>query len=823
MTLWQDIRLSARMLVKDRWYTAVAVLALGLGIGVNSTVFTFVNAVLLRGLPYADADRIMFLQSWDSSEGRDRAESVSFPDYEDWRAQQRSFGDVAAMRQGTMNVSDASRPPERTSGAYVSANAFGILGQPMRLGRDFSEADDRPGAPSVAILGYGVWQSRYGGDPNILGRTIRVNETPTVVVGIMPEGVKFPTNADMWQPLVNAPAMTTSPSGRPNEGRDRWRRSARTLGVFGRLRAGVGLPQARAEMSGIAERLAKQFPESNRHIGARVVTFNERYNGGPIRTVFLLLMGAVSFVLLIACANVANLLLARSAHRAREMAVRVSLGATRWMLVRQLLIESVMLGLVSGIFGLALSIVGVRLFDRAVSGVGKPYWIQFTIDGTVLAFLVVICVVTGILFGLAPALQVSRTNVNELLKETGRSGGTGVRARRFTSAMVIFEVALTIVLLVGAGLMVRSFLKLYSMELGINIDRLLISQMVLAEQKYPSPEERAIFIDRLVTRLSSMPGTAAGALTTNPPLTGGSQPRMEVDGRPAQDRTRAPRVTSVSVSDNYFEAVQMPVRRGRAFGLRDGTLGHEAAIVNERFVSQYFTNEDPIGRRIRLFPDDETLPAQVLTIVGVVPTVRQASLQDVDPDAVVFKPLRLDPPRGMAIVVRTLGEPGAAANVLRQAVRDVDPDQPLFNVQSMPEALAEARWPWRVFGAMFAIFAAIALVLSAVGIYAVTAYSVTQRTQEIGVRMAMGAQDGQVSWLILRRGLVHLSVGLVIGLLGSYFASRLLQGIIVQLRPGDPVTFAGITLLLLVVTVAACLLPARRAMRLDPVAALRAE
>jgi predicted permease len=823
MTLRQDIRFSARMLLKDRWYTAVAVLALGLGIGVNSTVFTFVNAVLLRGLPYPESQRIVYVEAWDSSDGQGRSESASFPDYQDWRAQQRSFEDLAAMRSGTMNVSDAARPAERTSGTYVSANAFRILRQPMRLGRDFTEADDRPGAPAVAIVGYGLWQTRYGGDESILGRTIRVNETPAVVVGVMPEGVKFPTNADMWQPLVHAPAMLTSPSGRPTEGKDRWRRSARTFGVFGRLRAGVSMAQAQAELSSIAAGLAKRYPDSNRNIGVRLITFNDRFNGGPIKTVFLLLMGAVSFVLLIACANVANLLLARSAQRAREMAVRVSLGATRWMLVRQLLVESVMLGLVSGAFGLLLSTAGVRLFDRAVSDVGKPYWIQFTIDGTVLAFLVAICVTTGILFGLAPALQVSRTNVNGLLKETGRSGGTGVRARRFTSAMVVFEVALTIVLLVGAGLMVRSFMKLYSMELGVPVDRLLVSAMVLAEQKYPTPVERALMHERLLTRLASVPGIVQGALTTNPPLGGGSEPRMEVDGRPAQDRARAPRVTSVSVSDNYFEALQLPLRRGRGFGSRDGTPGHDTAIVNERFVSQYFPNEDPVGRRIRLFPDDAAQPAQVVTIVGVVPTVRQRNVEEVDPDAVVYKPLRQDAPRGLSILVRTAGEPGTAASALRQAVRDVDSDQPLFNVRTMTESLARSRWPWRVFGSMFAIFALIALLLSSVGIYAVTAYSVTQRTQEIGVRIAMGARNGQVSWLILRRGLVHLALGLLIGLAASYFVSKLLQGIIVQVRPADPVTFSAITLLLLAVTIAACLLPSRRAMKLDPVVALRAE
>ena len=447
MSIWQDVKFSARMLFKDRWYTAVAILALGLGIGVNNTVFTFVNAVLLRGLPYPESDRIMHINSLNLAEGRNDM-PASYPDYEDWRAQQKSFADLAAFRGGTMNVSDSGHAAERAIGNYLTANAFRSLGQPLLLGRDFQEADDRPGAPSVAILGHSLWQNRYGGDPDIAGRTIRVNEVPTVVIGVMPEGVQFPSNAEMWLPMVQAPQMLTAPVARPDLGKDRWRRSARNLNVFGRLAPGVTLQQAQAEMDGIAKRLEQQYPDSNKGIGARVMSYNARFNGGPIRVVFLALMGAVAFVLLIACANVANLLLARSAQRAREMAVRVSLGATRWQLMRQLLVESVLLGCLSGTFGLLLSIAGVGLFDRAVTDVGKPYWIVFTMDTNVFLFLAAICVATGVLFGFAPALQISRTNINELLKETGRSGGAGIRARRLAGAMVVFEVALTIVLLV---------------------------------------------------------------------------------------------------------------------------------------------------------------------------------------------------------------------------------------------------------------------------------------------------------------------------------------------------------------------------------------
>jgi predicted permease len=821
MSIWQDVVISARMLVKDRWYTAVAVLALGLGIGLNSTVFTFVNAVLLRGLPYPDSERIMALNSTNLAERQNRI-PASYPDFEDWRAAQNSFEDLAASLGGTMNVSDGGRAPERLDGAWVSANAFRLLRQPVQLGRDFQDSDDDPGAPSVAIVGYNLWQNRYGGDLNIIGKAIRINEVPTVVIGVMPDGVEFPNNNQVWQPLVQAPSMLTAPAARPDLGKDRWRRNARMLNVFGRLRSGASRAQAQAEMDGIAKRLERQYPDTNKGIGARVVSFTEQVNGGPIRVVFLALMGAAGFVLLIACANVANLLLARSAQRAREMAVRVSLGATRWRLMRQLLVESVMLGFVAGAFGLLLAQAGVRLFDRAVADTGKPYWIVFTMDGTVVMFLVSICVATGVIFGFAPALQVSRSNTNELLKETGRSGGVGAKARRFSGAMVVFEVALTIVLLVGAGLMVRSFFKLYSMDLGFRTDGLLVSRLLLAEQKYPTADERRTFHDRLLSELKAIPGATSAALMSAPPLAGGGNPKLQIDGRTI-DRPRAPRVTTVQADGNYFETLQLPMRRGRAFRPSDGTPGHEVAVVNERFVALYFPDQDPIGRRIRLFEDDETRPEPWLTIVGVAPTVRQRSLEDVDPDPVVFTALRQDAPRFVSILVRTSGEAGAAIAAVRRAVQNVDPDQPVFNVRTMDEHLARARWPWRVFGSMFAILAAIALVLAAVGIYAVTSYSVAQRTQEIGVRVALGAHGSQVSWLILRRGLVQLGAGVTIGLLGSYLISGVLASVIVQVEPDDPVTFTGITVLLLAVTLAACLVPARRAVRLDPVVALRSE
>jgi putative ABC transport system permease protein len=804
--LWQDLRLAIRLLSKDKWYTAVAVLALGLGIGVNSTIFTFVNAVLIRGLPYEDSHRLMYINLTTPGEGQ-RLAGVSYPDFEEWRAQTRTFEDLAAQEAGTMNVSDAERPAERVFGSYMSANSFGLIGQQPLLGRNFLPGEDLPGAQAVAIIGYGLWQNRYGGDAAILGRTIRVNEIPARIVGVMPQGMKFPNTAEMWMPLV------------PDA--DAQKRSARTLGIFGRLRPGVTREQAQAEISTLAASIAQRFPETNKDYGAFVQPYNDRFNGGPIKLLFLSLMGAVALVLLIACANVANLLLARSAARAREMALRVSIGATRWRIIRQLMVESILLGCVAGVFGLALSYVGVRLFDDAVSSIQKPYWIVFTMDGTVFAFLAGICLLTGVLFGLAPALQVSRANVAELLKEGGRSGGAGARSHRFTSAMVIAEVAFTIVLLVAAGLMVRSYMKLEALELGFDTDSLLTGTIQLAEPKWNEPASRLRFQEQLVERVRTVPGvTTATAASGFPPI-GGALMRVEIEGRPVIERARAPQAIAISIGDDYFSALGVTLRRGRLFTGADGQPGSEVAIVSDRFIAQMFEGQDPIGRRFRLLADDRERPW--LTIVGVSPMLRHGDPQAIEPEPVIYQPFRQEPTRNVALMVRSAIAPDGIMGPIRAAVREVNADQPLYNLRSYENLLAEATWLWRVFGSLFAIFAAIALVLSAIGLYAVTAYSVTQRTQEIGVRMALGAGRGQVSWLILRRGLAQLAIGTAIGLVGAWFASGVLETLLVQMSAHDPVTFVAITALLLVITVAACLLPASRAMRVDPVVALRAE
>jgi putative ABC transport system permease protein len=810
MNLYQDLRYALRMLLKDPWFTTVAAVALGLGIGVNTTVFTFVNAVLIRGLPFERPDEIVFLATRDTT-GRDSDDGspASWQEFEDWRAKARSFSGLAAFRPLQMNVSDPEHPAERASGAAVSANAFALLGQQPFLGRDFAPGEDAAGAPPVVVIGYSIWKNRYNSDPGAIGRTLKINEVAYSIIGVMPEGMRFPTNADMWRPLLPPTAES---------------RHNRNVSVFGRLTPGVSWTQASAAMATISRELQTAYPEQNKNIEAWLMTFNERFNGGPIRLVFLSLLGAVGFVLLIACANVANLLLARSAYRAREMAVRTALGASRGRIVRQLLIESVMLASIGGLLGLALTSVGIRLFDAAVADVGKPYWIVFDLDLTVFGCFAVICLATGIVFGLAPALQVSKTNLNDLMKEGGRGQSGGVRARWLTSTLVVGELALTLALLTGAGLMARSFLKLYSLDLGFETAHVLTLRTQLVESKYPKPEQRQIFFDALQRRIRALPGVTNAALASSLPLGGTGQFKFEIEGQPVSDGPRRPRVSVVDAGPGYFETLGVTLQRGRAFSETDGTPGSEVIVINRRLATEFFATVEPLGRRIRLMQGPkEDQPGPWLTIVGVSPTIRQGEVQALEPAAVLYKPSRMSASLDSAMIVRTVAGPESMMAAVREAAKALDQDQPLFGVRTLDEALARSRWQYAVFGSIFVILAVLALVLSSVGIYAITSYSVTQRTQELGLRLALGAQASQISWLILRTGLWQLGIGLTLGLAAAYGVSQVLKSLVAQIPAVDPVTFIAITVLLTIVMLTACLIPARRATRMDPLAALRVD
>jgi putative ABC transport system permease protein len=806
----QDLRFAARVLVKNRWITAAAVVALALGIAANGAVFTFVNAVILRGVPFPDAERVVALGTRDA---RDRDLGVSYYDFVDWRAASRSFSDVVLMGQPTFNVSEQGTSPERYNGAYVSANTFRLIGAQALLGRGFIAEDDLDGATPVVVLGYSIWQSRYGGDGSILGKTIKINDLLATVVGVMPQGMQFPPNTDLWLPLGQATI---------NRGQSR---QVRIYQVIARLADGVTIPQARSELATITARLAHDYPQTNQGIEPTIVTYNERTNGGQIKLVFWSLMGAVGFVLLIACSNVANLLLARSAERAKEVGVRVSLGASRGRVIRQLLVESVMLSILGGIAAIPLAYAGIRLFDSLTQNVGKPYWMEFSIDPVVLLFFFTICLVTGVVFGLAPALHVSKTSLNEVLKEGGRSGSSGIRAHRWTNGLLVVQVALTLVLLAGAGFMMRSFFVLYRLDLGFDTPRLLTAQINLNDRKYPTAQERNNFARRLTENLRGNGALQAVTTASNFPLGGGSGLELTIDGR-TDPNTRRPVVTMVSVGPQYFETVGIRILRGRTFTTADASPGRGGVVVNQRFADMYFKGEDPVGRQISVTEDAAGgIDLRSLTVVGVSATVRQREVQRTEPDPVVYVPYFSGPNLGRTVVViaRTFADTAAAVPMIRQTVLTLDADIPVFNVRTMDEVLAQRRWQYRIFGGMFAVFASIALLLAAVGLYAVMAYSVTQRTREIGVRMVLGAPPGDVVWLFLRRAFVLVAVGLTIGMAGAFGVGRLLQSILVQSSGRDVLVLLSIAALMIVVAVTACVWPAQRATRLNPITALRYE
>ena len=812
-SLLQDLRFAARRLVKDRWFTVASIVALALGIGANSAVFTLVNAVLLRGLPLDNADRIMWI---DSRDQRGRGIGVSFQDYEDWRAASRTFNGMTLVQNGTLIISGDEPLPESYPGGFISANAFDVIGVKAQLGRGFVAADDKEGAPAVALISGGIWKSRYASDPAVIGKSVRVNTIPATIVGVMPDGFKWPFQSEVWMPMSQRSPVFRLP------------RQGRSFMVYGRLADGATVEQARSEMKNIAAQLANQYQDSNKDLTAQVTPFLDFVIGPQIKTMFWALMGAVAFVLLIACSNVANLLLARAADRSREVAVRVALGASRWRVVRQLLVESVLLALVSGIVGLGLGYMGIQWFDGESQNIGRPYWMTFDMDARVFAFFAVVCVATGIIFGLAPALHISKTNVNEIMKEGGRSGSGGVRARRWTAALMVAELTLTLVLLAGAGFMMRSFVNLYQLEIGVDTSKMLTMGFILPTRKYTSMQSRIDFMQRMEERLNAN-GTIAGASTaSNQPLGGGSNRQLEIDGKPLPAGEKPRTALMLAIGARYFDAVGVKLLRGRTYDYSEGTPGKEVVVVNQRLATKYFGNQDPVGQRIRLVEDNPNAPKYAwATVVGVTPNIRQRNggQGDPEPDPVVYIPHSQN--TGIVglgnVLVRARGNPAEVMPVVRKEIFALDPDLSLANMRTLDASLAQQRWFPRVFGIMFTVFAGIAIVLAAVGLFAVTAYSVTQRVQEIGIRMALGAQAKQVSWLILRRGLVQLTIGLALGLAGALGVGRLLQSMLFQTGSADPITLISISILLIVIAVTACLWPAWQATRLNPVTALRYE
>jgi putative ABC transport system permease protein len=812
----RDLRFAARLLARDRWFTGAVVGVLALGIGVNATVFALVNAVLIRDLPFERADEVVSLGTRDTRRtavyGPLGYGGISYQEYQEWRRSASTFAGIAAYAGATMNVSDDIRAPERFSGAYVSGHAFGVLGRQPQLGRDFRPEDDRPGAQPVVILGARLWANRYGADPAIVGQTIRVNATPAVVVGVMPARFGFPLTAEIWQPLAQMPGLLHQP------------RAARVLNGVGRLADGTSIARARSDLDAIADRVATQFPDTDANIRSTVWPYADRHIAPQVKLIVAALMGAVIFVLLIACANVANLLLARAAARSREVSVRAALGATRWRIVRQLLFESLLLAALAGAAGYGLSLVGVRLLWSVLGAHNPPYWLQLTMDLRALGFLMALCLGTAVLFGLAPALQISRTGDVDGLRHAPRTVTPARAARRWASALLIAEIALTLVLLGGAGFMMRSFLQMYRAHGNVETSGLLTLRVDLPSSKYRKPEQRIAFVEQLEERLGHLDAVAAGAIASSIPFEFPLSRALAVEGRAPMPTARPPRVSVVAVSDRFLATLNLHLVRGRDFTSLDGMPGRERAIVNQRFAALYFPEGDPIGRRIRLTnpTTGDTDSAPWVTVIGICPTIRRDVTTAADPavsgDPVVYLPYRAQPVAGLAVLVRTTRNADTVVPEMREAARALDPDLPFFDVQTVDEWLAFLRWPERVFGTMFTIFACIGLITAALGLYAVTAYSVRQRTQEIGVRLALGARAPRVWWLVLRRVLAQIAIGLAVGLPGAFIVGRL-----PWMGSANPGILLLVAMVVIVVAGVAAFLPARRATRMDPLIALRYE
>lgn len=812
--LWQDLRFAARLIVKERWFSAAAIVAIALGIGANTLGFTIVNAAFIRGFAFDEADRL-YAVSWRLGNGR-RGASVG--DLEEWRAQAAAFSAIGGWSFGAINISDDLAMPEQTQGATVTGNFFDVLRQPPLIGRAFAPDDERRDAEPLVIIGYDIWKNRFNGDDTALGRTLRINGKPATIVGVMPAGMNFPNDSELWLPHIPTDAMVVD-------------RNARPYNVVGRLADGQNRASAEAQMATLAQRSIASHPEATKDFsGIRLETLIERFLGGAARPMFITVMGAVMFVLLIACANVASLLLSRSIYRSREIAVRYSMGATRARVIRQLLVESVALSSIGGLLGLGLAWFAVGAFDAAVQMSQPPYWLVFNIDYRVLAYVAAIGVATGILFGLAPALHVSKGNQHDALKDGGRGAAGGRRAGRLASELVVAELALTVVLLCGAGLMLRSFVALYATDPGFTVDGLMRTRMQLPAAKYPTPESRRQFHERLLPRLSAIPGVQSATLTTSVPPLDQEEWRFEVDRRSYTSDAR-PWTGTLSITPSYFDVLGVPITRGRALIASDGAPGAENVVINAAMATRYFPGEDPIGRRIKFVPrsgntavpEDAAFAQSWRTVVGISAPFLQGSSDDAFRSPVVYVPLQQSAPRTASVMVRSNLPTGEVMTAIRAVVQSLDVDQPVFNIDTIASVMQNERLLYRIFASLFGVLAAIGLVLSAVGLYAVMAYAVTQRTQEIGVRMAVGAQRWQVSWLFLRRALGQLALGLALGLPAALALAQVARFQLVEIEPSDPVTMIGITAVLAAVALAACLVPVRQAAGVEPAIALRGE
>jgi putative ABC transport system permease protein len=803
-----DVRFAVRLLAKRPGFTALAIGALALGIGVNSAFFTIVNAHCLRGLPIEHPERVLAVGSRDA-ERRDGA--MSYLDFRDVRAALTTVEDLSAYTSGPVTIGDEGRAPDRVRAAYVSAGAFRVLRTSPAIGRDFQPADDRYGAPLVCLLGDALWRSRYGGDRGVIGRTVQVDGEPATVIGVMLGGFAFPSTAELWLPIESKPGLTAA------------KRDARALSVFGRLGDGMTREHAGAELTAAAVRLAKALPETNRGVDFVAVPINDVVNGKITDTVWKAFITVGVIVLLVACANVANLLLMGSVARSREIAVRASMGASRARIVRQLLIESAVLAALGGACGIGLSVVATRALANSVPAAGPlPYWITYVIDARVLAMLVAACAFTVLVSGLAPALHASRARLTDVLGGGSQPGAAAFRMRAWTAGFLALEFGLSFVLLANIALVVRNDLAPKRGVAEVRPEELLIGSLSLPARAFGTVEQREGAYADLDDRLSAIAGVAAASVMSHAPSEGAFARQLDLEQHPLAAGETRPIVQSVVIGPGYFSTLRLPIARGRAFTDRDGSPGAERAIVNERFATTYFPRGDAVGRRIRLTaPEQSASPGPWLTIVGVSPTMQQRSA---GAEPIVYVPYRGSAPASVTLLVRAAGvSPAAIAPAVREAMRQVAPDVPLSRLMPLEQALHDRSWNGRVSATILYTVSAIAFLLALVGLYAVTAHTVLQRTQEIGLRMALGAAPRQISWLVMRRALVQLAGGLVLGVLLTVWWGRRFTSPTDPISLTDPSTLVPLMGVIAAVAALACLVPTRRAAHLDPLTALRHE
>jgi putative ABC transport system permease protein len=804
--LLQDIRYAWRALSKNRGFTVVAVACLALGIGINVSIFSVVDGVLLQPYPYRDSDRLVVLNFKNQRIHVNRA-GVSYLDFKDLRDQNTTLESIAGFTGRSLTISDGTSEPERFAGSLITWNLFDLLGTPPILGRTFVPDDDRPGAEPVVMLSYEVWQTRYSGDRSIVGRAISINGRPHSVIGVMPPRFAFPETQRLW--------VTVTPYV------EKQNRNVRSLQVFARMKPGGNLERVTGDVAAIANRLAASYPGENRDWTAFARPLSDWMLPDEPKLIIWSMMGAVTLVLIIACANVANLLLARASVRHREMSIRSALGAGRFRIIRQLLTEAVMIGLFSAPLGLIVAWGGLQALDRSIPPDSIPYFIHWSLDQRALAYTVVISMLTGIVFGAAPALQATGASLQESLREGGR-GSAGERRAWLRNSLVVAEVALALILLIGSSLFVRSFLNLQGARVGFDTAPMMTLRFYLPGEVYEPAETKSRRVEDIVRRAETVPGVRAAFASNFVPLGGGGGGGdVIVEGKPV-DPGHEQGIGLVATTPHLRQTIGIALVRGRDFTDTEGATKSPVALVNQAMGKRLWGDEDPIGRRFRL--SGGAIP-DWFTVIGIVADFKHFqgdSDATIDPSAYVPYPFEPTLNTGLTLRVAS-GDPAAITSAVREQIRLSDPALPVFQVSTMEELRQRSFWQYRLFGVMFGLFGAIALILASIGVYGVLSYSVSQRTQEIGVRVALGAERRDVLRLIVGQGLRLAGIGIVVGCVGAFGVTPIVQTLLYNVKPTDPVSFGGVALFLVLVASAASYIPARRAMAVDPIIAIRNE